>query len=402
MRAFASMALVAGLMAAGCGTGEGPGRSGARDDTSRVLAVVGDVDITELMVEREIERMPLFQRESYDSPQGRRLLVDRMVDQELLLAAARDMGLENDPFVTAQVEEAMRQVEDARKWAVIQVYYQRYVMSHVTVPEEVIADYYNLHTGDIYHQAAQVRVSEIEVAGPADTAAVRTALEGGTPFGDVAMAMSTDNASAGNGGDIGWLTADSPIGNRREISPALFSAAEGEVLGPFETEGGWMFLTVTDSREEGTLPLDQVRARIENNLRPAIVDSYIADELLPSLREQYGVTLSEDAFLPDGSMDPDTLLQAARDMMLTDPEGAIQYFELLLERYPDDPDAQQTQFLIGFTYYEQLGDIGRARAAFRKAIDGYPESDITSEAVRMIENMGPAPGELAQDNGDAD
>ena len=402
MRAFASMALLAILIAAGCGTGEGTGRSGARHDSSRVLAVVGDVSITEQMVEREIERMPLFQRASYDSPQGRRLLVHRMVEQELLLAAARDMGLENDPFVTTQVEEAMQQVEDARKWAIIQVYYQRYIMSHVTVPEELIADYYNLHSGDIYHQNAQVRVSEIIVAGPADTSAVRTALESGTPFAEVAMAMSTDSASAGDGGDIGWVTADSPIGNRPEISPALFSAAPGEVLGPFETGEGWLFLTVTDSRDEGTLPLDQVRARIENNLRPAIVDSYIADELLPSLQEQYGVTISEDAFLPDGSTDPDSLLQAARDMMLTDPEGAIQYFELILERYPDDPDAQQTQFLIGFTYYEQLGDIGRARVAFQKVIDDYPESDITAEALWMIDNMGPAFGELAGDEGDAE
>jgi peptidyl-prolyl cis-trans isomerase C len=402
MRVLASMALLAVLLAGACGAQGTLNDSAAGGDTSRVLATVGELNITEQMVNSELEKIPPYQRTAFESPEGRRMLVDHMVEQELLLTAARSLGLEQDSFVVAQVELAMQQVEDARDWALIQVYYQQQVVDAVTVPEEDILAYYTEHQADIYYQAAQVQASQIMVANASDTTAVKAALDGGTSFADAASTLSTHLPTAEVGGDMGWVTVDSPIpylGNQPEISAALFAAAQGEVLGPFQTELGWHFFTVTGSQEEGSRPLDEVRESIENILKPARVNSYLTDELMPTLMVEYGVTINEEAFLPDEDMAPDSLLQAAQNMMETNPEAAVQYFTLFLERFPDHARAHQAQFLIGFTLSEQIGDYENARNAFQRVIDNYPESDFCDDAAWMIENMGVPPEELIFDEG---
>jgi len=390
------MVLLAALIAGGCGS-QGTLNDSAGRDTSRVLATVGELNITDQMVDSELEKIPPYQRTAFETPQGRRMLVDHMIEQELLLTAARELGLEEDSFVVAQVDLAMQQVEDARNWALIQVYYQQQVVEAVAVPEEDIVAYYEEHAGDIYYQEEQVQASQIMVDSAADTAAVRAALEGGSTFADAAAALSTHIPTASSGGDMGWITASSPIpylGNQPEISAALFAAEPGVVLGPFQTEIGWHFFTVTNRQEAGSRPLEEVRESIENILKPALVNSYLTDQLMPDLMVEYGVTVNEEAFLPGEDMPPDSLLQAAQNMMETNPEGAIQYFQLFLDRFPDHVRAHQAQFLIGFTYSEQLGDYENARSAFQRVISDYPESDFCDDAAWMIENMGVPPEEM--------
>lgn len=403
MRVLAGLTLAAVLLVGACGT-QGTRNDSAGEDTSRVLATVGEFRITDQMVDAELEKIPPYQRAAFESPEGRRMLVDHMVEQELLLTAARELGLEEDSFVVAQVELAMQQVEDARDWALIQVYYQQQVVDAVTVPEEDILAYYNEHQSDIYHQEQQVQVSQVMVDAAADTSAVRAALDAGTSFAEAASTLSTHLPTAETGGDMGWVTVDAPLpylGNQPEISAALFAAATGDVLGPFQTELGWHYFTVTAVQAEGSRPLDEVRESIENILKPALVNSYLTDDLMPTLMVQYGVTIDEEAFLPDADMPPDSLLQAAQNMMETNPEGAVQYFTLFLERFPDHPRAHQAQFLIGFTLSEQLGDYENAERAFQRVIDDYPESDFCDDAAWMIQNMGVPPEELIFEEGGA-
>jgi len=273
-------------------------------DTTRVLAVVGDLDITEKMVEAELAMIPMFQRDSYRSPQGRRILVDQLVEREVLLIAASELNLESDPSVVAQVELATRQAEDARTWAMIQAYYREMGIEDFMVPEEAIQEYYNRHSVDIYLQREQVRVSQIMVTVPSDTAAVSAALNSGESFATVAASLSSHRPTAGTGGDMGWVTTGSSLpylGDRPEISESLFAADPGEQLGPFRTELGWHYFTVTERREEGAMPLYEVRSRIENTVMATHVESYLYGELIPALAEEYGVTVNDEAFLPNGS-----------------------------------------------------------------------------------------------------
>jgi len=394
MRIFLFSVLAFLLMSA-CGTQERAG--GDEADTSLVYATVGDVRITENMINEELNLIPPYQRSSFETPEGKRMLLDHIIERELLLAEAENLGMEEDSFVVAQVELAMQQVEATRDRALIQTYYQQQVVDAVLVPEEEVLAYYNDHMDDIYHQEAQIKVSHVLLESAADTLLVETSLSSGEGFDSIVTQFSQHAPTANAGGNIGWVTANAPmpyLGEQAELSMQLFQTDSGGIVGPVETEMGYHYFMITDKVEEGTRPLDEVRESIENTLRPTLVNSYFEETVIPGLRETYGVTINDDAFLPSDDMSADSLFQAAQNLMETDPEASITYYNLFLRRFPDHENAHQAQFLIGFTLSEYLEEYGRAEEAFQRLIDNYPESDFVDDAQWMVENMGVPPESL--------
>ncbi|MCK5064479.1 MAG: hypothetical protein KAQ97_04315, partial [Candidatus Fermentibacteraceae bacterium] len=174
MRLTMFLTILAILVLGACGT-QGSSDNNIATDSSRVLASVDDIQITEQMLRDELEMIPPYQRVSFETPEGRRLLLNHIVERELLLTAAIDLGLEEDSLVTAQVELAMQQVEIAKERALIQTFYQQEVVDAIVVPEARVLDYYNEHTVDIYRQEAQVKTSQILITLEEDVAAVNAA-----------------------------------------------------------------------------------------------------------------------------------------------------------------------------------------------------------------------------------
>ncbi len=249
MRATLFITISAVLVIGACGTQGTPDSN--TTDSSRVLATVNDAQITEQMLKDELEMIPPYQRASFETPEGRRLLLNHIVERELLLTAAIDLELEEDSFVIAQVELAMQQVKIAKERALIQTFYQQEVVDAIAIPDERILDYYNEHSGDIYRQEAQVKVSQVLLTLDEDTAAVKVALEAGDSFETVVLEMSEHEPTVNTEGDMGWITINSPLpylGEQSEISEALFATEVGEVIGPYSTVMGYHFFLVTDAR----------------------------------------------------------------------------------------------------------------------------------------------------------
>jgi parvulin-like peptidyl-prolyl isomerase len=387
MKFFVLCAAAVTLALAGCGTSQtSPGSS----DSVVVLATVGDVEITNVTIRNELELIPPYQRASFETPEGQRTLLDHLIERELLIQAAEDAGLESDSTVQAQVQQAMLQVEYARQRALITVFYEENVVSAVTVPDSAVQAYYDQHTGDIYFQPSQVKASMILTATSDNMGEVSAALAAGAPFDSTAMSMSEHSATAAQGGDLGWITVDSPLpylGTQAEISTALFAAGTGSLVGPFETDLGFVLFEVADRAEAGPRPFEEVRESIVNILKPAQVNDYFRNTVIPDLREQYGVSINEDAFLPGIDVPADSLMELAQGMMETSPDRAIRYFQLYLERFPNDPKAYQAQFLIGFTYSEYMHDMDAAREAFANMVTRFPDTELTDDAQWMIDNM---------------
>ena len=88
-------------------------------------------------------------------------------------------------------------------------------------------------------------------------------LNGGEPFGDVARALSDDQASAAQGGNVGWVTLSylaAPYAN------AARDAALNTVIGPVETEYGLHLIEVLDRRMQ-TLDEEEYRASQQGYFR---------------------------------------------------------------------------------------------------------------------------------------
>jgi len=360
------------------------------DPDAEILATIGETSITRTDIEAAIEAIPYYQREAYDTVEGRQILLGSLIEQEILELAAAGMGMEQDSFVVAQVEMAMEQAEMARNSALIQEYYNRFVVAAAPVSEEAIQEYYNAHTGDIYHQSAQTRFSVVATVRGEQQELVQGLLDQGVPFDSVAASYSIHEPTAAVNGDLGWVTSDAPLpymGGRPEFADELFAAPAGTVLGPWPTEIGITWFKVTDSVEEGARPLAEVRESIEAALKPEVVNNYLRNTVFPALMEKYEVEINEEAFLPPLSIGPDSLMSLAQETMASDPETAVRYFALFVERYPDNERCDQAVFLKGFTLSEKLGNYDAAREAFREVTASYPESDLVDDAEWMIENM---------------
>ena len=74
---------------------------------------------------------------------------------------------------------------------------------------------------------------------------VRDQILGGDDFGTVASAISDDDASGVDGGDLGWSVPDDFVS---EFAEVLLSLEIGELSEPFETDFGWHIAEVTDKR----------------------------------------------------------------------------------------------------------------------------------------------------------
>ncbi|HEY4157769.1 MAG TPA: peptidyl-prolyl cis-trans isomerase, partial [Polyangiaceae bacterium] len=112
-------ALLLTVLALGCGTksntGAVPSASASAmpagltpELAARVLAKVGDHEITLGEYAATLERMDPFERLRYQSPDRRKQLLDELIDLELLAGEARRRGLDKQPETEERVRQMLR------------------------------------------------------------------------------------------------------------------------------------------------------------------------------------------------------------------------------------------------------------------------------------------------------
>jgi outer membrane protein assembly factor BamD (BamD/ComL family) len=83
------------------------------------------------------------------------------------------------------------------------------------------------------------------------------------------------------------------------------------------------------------------------------------------------------------------------------PQDRIELYRALVNRFPNDSVTVQAEFMIGFTYAEDVGDTDQAREEFEKFIARHPNHELATSAKWMMENMDkPAPDLEGGDTGD--
>jgi peptidyl-prolyl cis-trans isomerase SurA len=96
-----------------------------------------------------------------------------------------------------------------------------------------------------------ILVKPSEIRSPEATAEliadIKQQLDDGADFAELAKEYSEDPASALNGGDLGWSTAEAFVGQFGEVMDAT---AAGQVSEPFLTQFGWHLLEVLERREQ--------------------------------------------------------------------------------------------------------------------------------------------------------
>jgi len=76
---------------------------------------------------------------------------------------------------------------------------------------------------------------------------IKTKIDAGDDFAELAKAYSEDNSSAKNGGDLGWFGKGSMV---PEFEAAAFSLPEGRVSEPVRSQFGWHIIKVQGKKQE--------------------------------------------------------------------------------------------------------------------------------------------------------
>lgn len=143
---------------------------------------------------------------------------------------------------------------------------------------------------DIPTSQEQVRASHILVATRDAALELIDGRLQNEDFATVAEEVSTDTASAVDGGDLGWFTRGVMT---TPFEEAAFSLPVGEISDPIQTQFGWHIILVTDREEDRPLTLSTLQTVQQNALSRWI------DEQMEQASISSSVPLPEDDQAPD-------------------------------------------------------------------------------------------------------
>jgi peptidyl-prolyl cis-trans isomerase D len=141
--------------------------------------------------------------------------------------------------------------------------------------EEEVQSYYE-DSASRYRQDEQRQARHILITLDGDEAAAEeqavelsARAKAGEPFADLARQYSKDGGTAARGGDLGLVMQSQMPG---PMGDAIFAMREGEISDPVRSDFGFHVIQLDSIQDGGALPLEQVRAELERELRDQKAD----------------------------------------------------------------------------------------------------------------------------------
>ncbi len=247
-----------------------------------VVAVVNGTTLKRSDVVASAQTLPAQYRNQVDQlfPQ----LVDRLIDITLMVEEGRRQKLQDDPEVKAIVAR----YEDE---AIREVLVRRFLADKVT--DDILKKRYADEITKM-PPTEELRASHILVKTEDEAKAIIKQLDGGADFAKMAKEKSTD-ASAGNGGDLGYFSDG-------DMVPEFYAAAaklkKGEYTkAPVKTQYGYHIIELTDRRTKAVPKFEEVKDQVKDQVTQELVSAWLADLHKGAKVQKFG---------PDGKPLPDT------------------------------------------------------------------------------------------------
>jgi len=282
---------------AGCGEMAKKKTAEKPAETGKTVATVNNAKITEDQVNKLLEGMrDPRQLAKFSTPDGKKELVNKLVDMELIDAAARKDGMLNDPEVSQLIKNYTKQV-------LFVSYLQKKMKDQAQQADEAKArEYYDSHPQE-FQQGEQIKAQHIliKVAADADDKAVAAAkqkatdlykkIKGGADFAKLAKENSDDPGTKAKGGELGFFSRGQMV---PEFDEVAFGLKDGEVSQPVKTKFGWHVIKVLERKETGATPFEQAKERLIRKLSfQSQQDAY--DKILGELRKTAKITVNDEA-----------------------------------------------------------------------------------------------------------
>jgi peptidyl-prolyl cis-trans isomerase C len=353
-----------------------------RTDSLQVLVRVGRETITRADVNRRLEELPEQIRGNYTTPDGKKQLLDRLVEERVWMQEARKHGVEARPDVQRQIDQAKRDL-------VMRTYLTEMMATNPAVSDSEARAYYDAHLND-YLMQATVSVRHIQSKTELESKRMLALAKApGADFAKLAQKYSSDSLTRATGGALGTVTHDGffgSLGAQPKLAEAAFAIDEGKVGGPFKTDKGWHVLKVDTKTAQSERPFEQVRQVIQRQLASEKAQSFYKQKLDDARRD---IGVSPDSSAIKGFY---SAKKTARDMFKDAqeagaPEARIGKYRDMLVQYPKSDVSAQAQFMIGFIESEEMKNYDEAEKEFRRLLERYPSSELAASAKWMLEHM---------------
>ncbi len=219
------------------------------DANIRILAKVGTAVITEADVTAAIAGMGA-KAQAYNSPEGRRAILDQLVNKQLLIGEAKRNFYEADPAFQAQLAKIKDEL--LANFAIEKA------LAGVKVDEAEVKQFYEDHKSEMVADET-VEASHILVDTEEQAKAIAADIAAGKiSFADAARQYSTCPSSA-EGGALGAFGRGQMV---PEFDAAVFAMEVGEISAPVKTQFGYHLIQLTGKNEAAAIPYEQIKAQL--------------------------------------------------------------------------------------------------------------------------------------------
>jgi len=378
IRNLLPLVTLAALVASGCSKKTDTAQ--VAPDEEQLAARVGDWSVTREFLDEYLRRMPEPQRAKYDTPEGRAVLAEKLMQEELAYLEAKKLDLAKKEPVAKQIEEATRAI-------LVVAYLDEFVDSKARPTDEEMHDYYDAHQ-DVYTQLETLRAQHVFSKDKQKLEEIKErVVEGGEKFTTMAHLYSEDIITKADGGDLGYFNPGGYIrgvGYSKEFTDALASMEPGQVYGPVKWEKGYSLVRINEKQPAELRPYDDGREEIAERLARDKVENVRAQHFA-EVQGHYDTRNYMRDDYEKMQRGPEELFNYAQNS--TNPEQRIAAFQQIIDKFPQDQYAPQAMFMIGFVYAEELKDFTMADRTFTDLITKYPESEMAQTARWMLDNL---------------
>ena len=196
----------------------------------KILATVGEKEITNLDVENALKSLDPYQAMHFQTEEGKKQLLEDLVNQELFYMQAKEDQLHNDEDFKAE----MKKIEEN----MLKQYAMNKVLTSVTLTEE---------EKEAFFEANKARFIKPDTASAkhilVDTEENANDILNKINAGEVTFeAAATEHSSCPSkdaGGDLGTFERGQMV---PEFDEAVFTMDKGSITGPVKTQFGYLSL----------------------------------------------------------------------------------------------------------------------------------------------------------------
>jgi peptidyl-prolyl cis-trans isomerase C len=239
------------------------------------IATVGGQKITLQDLQDRLKTYPENLQSALQQKENKVKVLDQMIDEMLLINAAKNEGY-------TKSSEYKTQMADAEKQLLVSMLIRDKVDSKAAVSDDDVKQYYKTNQNQFGEQERR-RVRHILVKTEKEAQDVLKQVKGNPgKFEEMAKKHSID-PSAQSGGDLGWFT-------RGQLVPEFENAAyalkrRGEISGVVKTQFGFHVIQLVDTAIRPKLSFDDVKGRIQQAIL-ADKKRQLTNDMLTKLKEK--------------------------------------------------------------------------------------------------------------------